>query len=205
MMRNQKESIFEAASSPQFGPAYALAYSRDRLGVPQESGQVCFRWDAVGLYVFAELEDSCIVAKNRKDEQLHYMHGDVFELFLKPKDEDYYWEMYAVPSGNKSTLFFPSDRSELELNDFLQGHRFRGLEVAIEDSAVGWNARMFVPADQLTALGAGWGDGTEWTVLCGRYNYSSTDLADPELSMAPALSSTNYHLTAEYARLKFCG
>jgi len=60
---------------------------------------------------------------------------------------------------------------------------------------------MFVPSAQLTALGAGWGDDTEWTVFCGRYNYSSEDLEDPELSMAPALSATDYHLTAEYARL----
>jgi hypothetical protein len=83
----------------------------------------------------------------------------------------------------------------------LTNHDFRTLEVSVEETGNGWNARMFVPASQLIALGAGWGDGTEWTVFCGRYNYNSEDLADPELSMVPALSATNYHLTDEYARL----
>ncbi len=66
-----------------------------------------------------------------------------------------------------------------------------------------WKAEMWVPAEQLTALGAAWGPGAEWTLFCGRYNYNNEQLADPELSMAPALSATDYHLTAEYASLRF--
>jgi len=209
------DPIFEAARHPRFGSPYPLVYSRDKDGAPQEGGQVCFAWDEAGLYVFAELEDSCIIAQNRKDEQLHYEHGDVFELFVKPLNDSYYWEMYATPNGNKSTLFFPRDRSGMELNDFLHGHKFQALEVSVEETSIrlrqeasarqeGWNAQLFVPAAQLTALGAGWGDGTEWTVFCGRYNYNSEDLSDPELSMAPPLSATNYHLTNEYACLTLC-
>ena len=77
----------------------------------------------------------------------------MFELFVKPLNEAYYWEMYAIPFGNKSTLFFPRDRTGMELNDFLRGHDFYGLEVYVEETASGWNARMFVPMKQLTALG----------------------------------------------------
>ena len=211
--------VFEVAQHPHFSSPYPLAYSRDKGGAPQEGGQVRFAWNDAGLYVSAELEDSCIIAQNRQDEQLHYEH--VFELFVKPANEAYYWEMYATPNGNKSTLFFPSDRSGMELNDFLHGHAFNALEVGSTDGLStfqglenkedegsaffhGWNTQMFVPVAQLTALGAGWGDGTEWTVFCGRYNYNSEDLADPELSMAPPLSATNYHLTHEYACLTLC-
>ena len=60
---------------------------------------------------------------------------------------------------------------------------------------------MFVPAEQLTALGAEWTAGAEWTVLCGRYNYNNDELVDAEMSMWPPISETNYHLTGEYARL----
>ena len=196
------DPVFKAARHPRFGSPYPLAYNRDKGGTPQEGGQVHFGWSETGLYVFAELEDSCIIAQNRRDEQLHYEHGDVFEVFVKPRDEPYYWEMYATPTGNKSTLFFPRDRTGMELHDFLHGHDFRGLEVLVEETSKGWNAHLFIPASQLTALGAGWGDGTEWTVFCGRYNYNSEDLADPELSMAPPLSATNYHLSDEYALLE---
>jgi hypothetical protein len=211
--------VFEAAKYPHFGPAYSFAYSLDCDGEPKEGATVRFAWDECGLYVFSELEDSCLIQKNRADEQLHFKTGDVFELFVKPLNDSYYWEMYSTPFGNKTTLFFPRDREGLTLDDFLRNHPFQGLDVASCDghrtfpasenkgvvdqpSSNGWKTRLFVPVAQLTALGAGWGDGTEWTVFCGRYNYNSGDLSDPELSMAPALAETNYHRTAEYAFLK---
>jgi hypothetical protein len=194
--------VFEATRHPDFGSAYPFALSADRKGLLEEGGRVRFSWNEKGLYVFAELEDSTPVALSSEDEQLHYETGDVLELFLKPLHAPYKWEMYVTPNGNKSTLFFPVWPCELPVEECLTNHRFHGLEVSVQKSARGWNANMFVPVAQLTALGEGWGDGTAWTVFCGRYNYRSEDLANPELSMAPALSSTNYHLDEEYARLE---
>lgn len=198
---NSEVQVFEAARYPRYGASYPLLFSRDQPGTPKEGGQVRVSWDATGLYVSAELEDSCIVALNREDEQLHFNYGDVFELFVKPRDAAYYWEMYATPCGNKSTLFFPPERGGLSLNELLHGHDFRGLEVSVEETSIGWNAHLFVPVEQLTALGADWADGTEWTLFCGRYNYNTEDLAHPELSMAPSLSRQNHHLVDEYASL----
>jgi hypothetical protein len=100
-------SVFEASRHPGYGPAYPFAYSTDRKGSPVEGTSVRFAWNESGLYVSAELEDSCLVQQNRADEQLHFETGDVFELFVKPLNEPYKWEMYATPAGNKSTLFFP--------------------------------------------------------------------------------------------------
>jgi len=193
---------FEAARHPAFGPTYPFAFSSDREGAPQEGATVCFGWDDSGLYVFAELVDSSLIALNREDEQLHFESGDVFELFIKPLNDTYYWEMYATPTGNKTTLFFPRDCSGMELNDFLRGHNFHALEVSVEEMPNGWKTSLFIPTAQLTALGATWGAGQEWTIFCGRYNYASEELVDPEFSMAPPLSKTNYHLTDEYAHLK---
>lgn len=197
--------VVKAARYPDYAASYALAYSADRPGVPVEGGSVSFAWDEQGLYVAAELQDSCIVAHNREDQQFHFQSGDVFELFVKPLDDSYYWEMYAIPPGNKTTLYFPRDREGLKLHDFLHGHGFNGLVVDVEEISGGWRVEMFVPAEQLTAAGAGWGDGTEWTVCCGRYNYNNETLEDPELSMVPVLSRTDYHLVDEYARLHMVG
>ncbi len=182
-------------------PGYLHTYSLDRGGVPREEAVTRFAWNERGLYVHAELEDSFVVATDRRDEQLHFETGDVFELFVKPLDADYYWEMYATPFGNKTTLFFPRDRAGMEVENFLRDHEFHGLDVSSEITDTGWSADLFVPAEQLTALGADWLGATEWTVLCGRYNYNNDELADPELSMLPPVSKTNYHLTKEYARL----
>jgi len=184
--------------------AYPLAFSADRTGAPSEGGSVGFAWNEAGFHVAAELEDSMLVSENRRDEQLHYEFGDVFELFIKPANDTYYWEMYATPFGNKTTLFFPREREGMDTDDFLNAHGFHGLEVAAEKTSKGWNAQMWVPAEQLTALGAGWGPGSQWRVFCGRYNYNHPDLKDPELSMVPPLSATNYHLVGEYATLRFC-
>ncbi len=184
-------------------PGYRLALSQDCSGVLYEGGEVRFAWNERGLVVRAELEDSCLIAINRQDEQLHYLCGDVFELFVKPLNEPYKWEMYATPAGNKATLFFPTWPTELSPEEGLLDHDFRGLGVWVEETSIGWTAQMFVPSEQLTALGAVWGSESEWTIFCGRYNCNTEDLKNPEMSMAPALSKTNYHLGEEYAVLEF--
>lgn len=181
---------------------YKLAYSLDIDGLPREGAEVRFAWNQQGLYVQAVLEDSFVVAVDRRNEQLHFETGDVFELFVKPLEDDYYWEMYATPFGNRSTLFFPREREGMTVDDFLTQHSYHALEVAAEMTSTGWLAQLFVPAEQLRALGADWGAATQWTVLCGRYNYSDEALEDPELSMLPPVSKTNYHLSAEYAMLQ---
>lgn len=185
--------------------AYPFAYSTDLDGEPGEGAEVWFAWNEEGLYVGAALEDSFLIAQNRHDEELHFESGDVFELFAKPAGDTYYWEMYATPFGNKTTLFFPREREGMVLDQFLHAHDFHGLRVAAAETATGWKAEMWVPAEQLQVFGASWGPGSEWNLFCGRYNYNNAELADPELSMAPALSATNYHLTNEYATLRFLG
>lgn len=180
---------------------YPLSFSLDVGGFPEEKGVVRFAWNEQGIFVRAELEDSFLIANARCDEQLHFETGDVFELFVKPLNDDYYWEMYVTPFGNKSTLFFPHDRAGMDIANFLHDHDFHSLAVSSEITPAGWVAELFVPAAQLTAFGGGWSRNAEWTVLCGRYNYNNEALAEPELSMLPSVSRTNYHLTNEYARM----
>jgi hypothetical protein len=190
---------------------YRLGFSRDKEGVPAEAAEVKFAWNEHGLYLAARLDDSELIANNDQDEQFHQRCGDTLELFVKPKNDSYYWEMYATPKGNKTTLFWFRSISRKTFTDPLTGHAFRGLRVgACADGTVnnpaspdrGWTAEMWVPANQLTHFGETWGSGTNWTVLVGRYNYSSGSQY-PENSMFPPLSQTWFHLTDEYADLKF--
>lgn len=211
-MNKKQNAVFEAvyaASTPTWssifdaqGPAYSMGYSRDRAGAPQEGASLRFAWNEAGLYLVAELEDSQCISTRRADEELHFQYGDVLELFVKPAWANYYWEMYATPFGNKTTLFFPAEREQMTLDQFLKDHPYRQLQVSAQTTASGWRAWMHVPAQQLTALGAAWGAGEAWTVLCGRYNYNRSDLLNPELSMAPVVSAENFHLLEEYATLR---
>lgn len=184
-------------------PSYELVCSSVPNSYPVEKGVVQFAWNERGLYVVAKLADSCMVAQNLRDEQLHNQFGDVFELFVKPLNDSYYWEMYATPNGNKSTLFFPRERKGMTTVDFLNVHTFRGLEVHVMKRPDGWDAELFIPVGQLNAFGASWGVCSTWTAFCGRYNYSNEAITDPELSMTPPLSEVNYHLTEEYAEIRF--
>lgn len=196
-------SVFEVACYPDFGPIYPFSYSKDREGRPVEGATVRFAWSEKGLYAFAELEDSNLIQHCRSDEHIHYRTGDVLELLVQPLGGSHKWEMYATPFGNKSTLFFPDLPTRLSPEEALTKHAFRDLEVSVEITSKGWNARMFVPKSQLSALGAEWGAGAQWIAFCGRYNYNNEDLVDPELSMVPAVSTSNYHLVDEYALLRF--
>ncbi len=53
--------------------AQGLGYSADVSGVPRETAEVRFAWNACGLFVRAALEDSFVVASDRRNEQLHFV------------------------------------------------------------------------------------------------------------------------------------
>lgn len=190
---------------------YRLGFSRDKEGAPKESAEVKFAWNEQGLYMAARLDDSDLIANNDQDEQLHFRFGDTLELFIKPKNDSYCWEMYATPRGNKTTLFFFRSVGNKVFTDSLTGHDFHDLKVGVTTQGTlndpgspdqGWTAEMWVPVNQLTHFGEAWGSGTNWTVLCGRYNYGKK-FEVPELSMMPPLSKTQFHLSGEYAELRF--
>ncbi|MFI4910095.1 MAG: carbohydrate-binding family 9-like protein [Sedimentisphaeraceae bacterium JB056] len=190
-------------------PAYQLALAKDKAGnIPAEQGSVKFAWDDEYFYLAADFLDSDIVAQRQDDQQLHYRYGDLCELFLKPKEQTYYWELYVTPAGNKSSFLWPS-RGYLGLPDCLEKYSCN-LKVAAKnmgtlnmwrDVDTGWKAEMAMPINELEAYGYGFGVGQKWTILVSRYNYSRC--LDPrERSMAPQLSKTYYHLYEEYAELE---
>lgn len=192
---------------------YPLVLSFDKEGELTAAAEVKFAWNKHGLYLAARMDDADLIANNDQDQQYHQICGDVLELFVKPKSDSYYWEMYVTPRGNKTTLFWFRSISRKIFTDPLSGHDFQGLEVGAQAKGVvndfaqtdtGWTAEMWVPATELKHFGEEWGSGTNWTVLIGRYNYGA-GLENPENTMFPALSQTWYHLTAEYADLRFLG
>ena len=68
--------------------------------------------DNENLYIGCRIENDDIWTLDRRDQQRHYLTGDVFEVFLKPEESNAYLELYATPSGNKSALQTGADRSQ---------------------------------------------------------------------------------------------
>ena len=140
---------------------------------------------------------------------LQYSLGDVGEVFLKPEQYTWYWELYVTPAGKMSTFWFPG-RGRLGLPSCFEKHHFN-LKVASwcdgtlnnwEDKDMRWTAEMAIPVSELTAKGESFGPQAQWRILVGRYNYSRyLRFSGPEYSMVPQLSELNFHLLDEYAVL----
>ncbi|OQA02819.1 MAG: hypothetical protein BWY69_00831 [Planctomycetes bacterium ADurb.Bin401] len=191
--------------------SYPLYISEDAVDAARklnEAGEARFAWDDNYFYVAATFTDSDIVAQGRDDQMHHYQLGDVCELFLKPENENYYWELYVTPAENKTSFFFPS-RGYLGLPSCFEEYK-SGLTVAARtqgtlndwhDKDQSWTAEMAMPIKDLQAYGAKFSPQASWKILIGRYNYSRY-LQEVELSMTPQLSKTSYHLYEEYADLE---
>ncbi len=174
-----------------------------------EGGSVKLLWDANFLYVGVKQQDSDVVAEGQEDQLHHYTMGDVVEVFLKPADDTYYWEIYATPANRKTCFFFPG-RGRLFLPSVADYKPAAPVAVsaAVEgtlnnwrDRDGGWSVVLAIPAKELTAYGARFDASARWTILVARYNYSRY-LATKEGSSAPRLSAFNNHLYEEYAELR---
>jgi len=191
-------------------PAYALGLSGDRVAQGaslQEPGTVQLAYDDDYLYAGFRFADSDVVQESGQDQQHHYATGDVAELFLKPAEATWYWELYATPNARRTAFFFPGG-GRLGLPSVFEPC-LPGLRVAAQVQGTlndwrrrdeGWTAEMAVPLAELAAMGVPLDREHAWRVLVGRYNYSC-HLPKPELSMHPRLSATDFHLTEQYAQL----
>ncbi len=176
----------------------------------EEGGQIRLAWDKDYFYVGIRFSDSDIVAEGQEDQLMHHLLGDLCELFLKPADQLWYWELYVTPRGNKSSFWFPG-RGRFGLPGNFKYDC--GLKVAAqcaagtlndwEDTDKYWTAEMAMPVKDLTARGEKFGPDADWYILAARYNYSRYLKSQaPEYSTTPKLSKTNFHLLEEYAVLE---
>ncbi|MDP7135281.1 MAG: sugar-binding protein, partial [Planctomycetota bacterium] len=88
-------------------PIHTAAFDKRNKDTPQEPGTVQFAWDDKNLYMAVKFVDTDIVAEGKEDQLHHYKMGDLAELFLKPEDSTWYWELYVTPHGKKTSFWFP--------------------------------------------------------------------------------------------------
>jgi len=173
----------------------------------RESGFVQVAWDDRYLYIAFFCVDSDVEVREQQDQQRLYSTGDLGEVFIKPANADYYWENYIAPSGNKSSLFFPS-RGLFGLTDITDKNPMQGLNVAAvvhgtlnnwADTDQGWTGEIAIPIAELEQFGISFTQ-APWTIFFGRYNYSLS-LPAPELSCYPVVPARSFHLTEYYPKL----
>lgn len=175
----------------------------------EQDAEVRLAWNNEFLYLGVKFFDSDIVAEGKKDQEMHFSLGDVCELFLKPADKSWYWELYVTPRGKKSSFFFPSQgRLGLPSNfeydcDLKVDAQIEGTLNNWSDTDKYWTGEMAMPIKDLTSRGESFGPASDWRILVARYNYSyQLPTSGAELTMTPKLTETNYHSLDEYAVLK---
>lgn len=196
-------------------PRYALEKSAERTaqrpGGTVDPGYVQFAWDDEYFYLAARFTDRDVQAWSDEDQKHHYNLGDVCELFLKPRDSTWYWEMYVTPKGNKTLFWFPGPGLLRHPSNF--EHDPAPLRVAAQvqgtlndwsDVDEGWTAEMAVPISLLTEHGDAFGPGAEWLLLVGRYSHSRYgEHQGPQLTSHPRLPRGGFHDWRNYADLQF--
>lgn len=194
-------------------PCYALDLPGDIKSqgkTLEEAGQVQLAWDDVNLYVGIRFMDSDVVAEGDRDQMHHFETGDVAEIFLRPANQTYYWELYSTPHGKRSSYFMPG-RGRIGLPscftyqmDFEVASTVQGALNDWRTRDTSWTTEVRIPNKELERHGEKFGPGQAWTILIARYNYSRflTQHRGPELSSCPGLPITDWHFLDGYAELR---
>lgn len=158
-------------------------------------------------YVAADMEDSDVVAQGKCDQQHLYTMGDIIEVFLKPVNDTYYWEMYGTPNNLRTTFFFPS-RSYVFLPDSADNVPEFEIRTSVDGTLndwqktdKGWKIEFKFPIAVFERYGAKFAAGEPWVFLIARQNYSRR-LPLKELSTVPPIQLADFHLLEQYGRLE---
>ena len=169
-----------------------------------------FAYDKDFLYVAGKVIDEDIIQMDKAHQTSSYNNGDTIEIFLKPKNKPYYWEIYVTPQNFRSSFFYLSPgvgivysrnmkyfikdmRSAVQINGTLNKH---------DDRDKFWTFELAIPVKDLASKGVPF-DGVEpWQVLPARYNYD-TNFRYVQLSTYPPTPVAGNHLVEYYGDIEF--
>ncbi len=197
-------------------PAWGKAKPLPLQPIPRssciEKGAIKVLWDDKYVYFGGVFYDSDIVQLANKDWRHYYRTGDLMEIFLKPENKRYYWELYSTPNSLKNSLFYWSG-GRLGLRGSSLAYRMEGMLVKSscdgtlnneKDYDKQWTTEMAVPIGELEKHGEKIEPGKVWRFLTGRYNYS-IHLDQKELTRSGKPESNSFHSPKSWSRLRFSG
>jgi len=174
-----------------------------------DPGMFKLLWDDKYLYIGISFKDKDLVAEGQEDQLVHCSLGDLAEVFLKPANDTYYWELYVTPLNKKTAFFYPGRGrhglpsclpKEIPLKKMATAVNFKGTLNSSFDKDEFWTAEIAVPIDEINARGIKLAPGIPWKILLARYNYSRY-VPKAELTSFPELEYTNFHASEEYGNL----
>jgi len=199
-------SLVPANPATTYGTDIVRYHGMDKKVI--EATTVRLLWNDKYLYVRVDAIDSDIVAQSTKDQAYLFVQGDAVEIFLKPENAAYYWELYGDVSNRKTSIFIPSrgllglpnNRTDTPALALGVETRCNGTLNDLSDRDKGWSMVVKIPVPGLTCRGMEFKPGVKWTFCVVRYNYSQY-LPMWERTVYPKLSGEP-HLYEEFAALK---
>lgn len=166
--------------------------------------QVRLLWDDQYLYIGVEMDDQDLTATFVKHDEKLWTDGDVFEFFMKPSEDSYwYYEFHVNPLNATLDLGFPRRNST---GWDLMAAFESGMKTAVKNNGTindsrdvdrGWSAEMAIPFAAIEASGkVAPRPGDTWQFAPCRYNYSVH---------LPVEMISGCELTSAARYLKTCG
>ncbi len=93
-------------------PKYALMHYVTELAhiskAPAEGAYVRYLYNDTDFFVRVDMVDSDVMTGAFQNQDHHYIQGDLIEVFIKPQNDSYYWEIYGLPNKFFTRFYFPS-------------------------------------------------------------------------------------------------
>jgi hypothetical protein len=160
------------------------------------------------LLVHAELKDLDIFNPVQEFNAPAYRQGDVFEIFLRPVQQERYFEFHVTPNNTQFQLSIPGQsafrepRTKPGITDawFIWERAFES-RVSVEPEQNRWRVFARIPID-LVEEAPPLPGGREWLFSFSRYDYTQ-GAAEPVLSSTSPHVEVNFHRQAEWGRMRF--
>lgn len=164
-------------------------------------------WDGTDLLVLADLVDDDPFNPIAVYNEASFQHGDVFEVFLRPVEQDPYYEFHVTPANQTFQLRFPSaqafataGRQGVQAAWKLATPVMRSRTRVLADRKL-WLALARIPVGQVAET-APVAPGSRWLFSFSRYDYTRGS-DRPVLSSSSPHAVCNYHRQEEWGTLVF--
>lgn len=190
-----------------FSDAPAAALEQTWLATPDpgfRAGVVRFGQRDRTLWLLADLADDDIFNDEQRFNEFFFLHGDVFEIFLRPEGQRAYFEFHVGPQNQRLQLRIPSAEAfataaSEELDTWrVAEERFRSWTL-VEPENRRWRVLVAIPFESVLEPGA---SSESWLISCSRYDYTRGG-KKPVLSSTSAHRSVGFHTQEDWRRLQF--
>lgn len=167
-------------------------------------------WTSTAMQVEAELHDNDMFNPAQNFNDVAYTLGDVFEIFLRPENQDAYYEIHITPTNQVLQLRFPNAQTIRQLRaepgkdvigEFKVWQPRITSSVRVDAPGRKWFVSATIPFSMVVEKGP-MKPGMRWFCSFCRYDYTRSP-AKCVLSSTSRHAKCDYHRQEEWTPITF--